>query len=84
MPASPEGSRAAGDSLISGGNVAGRALTLCLHNEDFSKNKMAQWAGTRSGLVARWFQRDHSRRNPALPGGKAHELESGGSQSVVP
>ena len=31
---------------------------------------MAQWACTRSDLVARWFQCNHSQRNPVLSGGE--------------
>ena len=45
---------------------------------------MAQWAHTRSDLVARWFRCNHSRRNPVLSGGEICKLESGGSQSGVP
>lgn len=58
--------------------------SLPQNNKDFSKNKMAQWACTRSGLVARWFRCNRRWRNPALSAGRVHTLESGGSQSMVP
>lgn len=85
MPEPPKATRAAGGSLINGGHVAGLALTLLsANNKDFSKNKMAQWACTRSGLVARWFRHYPSWRSPALSAGKFWELGSEGSWSLAP
>lgn len=85
MPEPPKATREAGGSLINGGHVVGLTLTLLsANNKDFSKNKMAQWACTRSGLVARWFRHYPSWRSLALSAGKFWELGSECSQCLVP
>lgn len=56
--------------------------SLSLNNKDFSKNQMAQWACTRSGLVARWFRHSPTWRSPALSAEKVWELGSGGPRRL--